>query len=71
MPRNNQNAIGLMRAITDHATSDSSNYALGRVKVIGVEWERDPTTTRQRAIVAMSDGTWLAVTVEQSEGDPR
>jgi hypothetical protein len=71
MAARNASAIGMMRAITDHATSPSSHYALVSVSVRAVDWRRNPDANPQVAYVEMSDGTWLTVTVEQSEEKPR
>jgi hypothetical protein len=73
MPRHNNNAIELMRAITENAIQGGFDYRLGSGwsdSLRDIHWPRDPHANPQRAELKMSDGTWLTVTVEQSEEKP-
>lgn len=74
MPRHNQSAIELVRAITERSIQGGLDNRLGAGwghTLKDIHWRRDPHANPQTAHLEMSDGTWLTVTVEQSEGDPR
>ncbi len=71
MTRPAHNAVGLMRAIGEHAAAPNFEYAMpAGVRTEKVTWHRDPQANPQRAVLEMSDGTWLTVTVEQHEEKP-
>jgi hypothetical protein len=61
--------VELMRLIVSNA--HSGRFTNEHLAFDEGYWPRDPHANPQVAYLKASDGTWLTVTVERVDGDPR